>query len=130
MEQQCVFKRRWSAYTVFINLMISGVMGFFYVQMIFDAQFPAGVNMGVPVGFTVLILLATPGLAFSTGQGGSRVCVTSGQEGQPGEIDRKDDGYWKLGLFYYNPQDPAMLVEKRFGIGWTINFGNWKICCR
>src|SRR5579875_3018699 len=32
------------------------------------------------------------------------------------------DEHWKMGLFYYNPDDPALLVEKRFGIGYTMNF--------
>lgn len=27
-------------------------------------------------------------------------------------------------MIYYNPDDPAVLVEKRFGIGYTLNFGN------
>ena len=26
-------------------------------------------------------------------------------------------------MFYVNPDDPAILVPKRMGIGWTINFG-------
>jgi uncharacterized membrane protein len=29
---------------------------------------------------------------------------------------------WIAGIFYGNPQDPALWVEKRFGIGWTLNF--------
>jgi hypothetical protein len=33
-----------------------------------------------------------------------------------------DDG-WK-GVFYSNPQDPALLVPKRSGLGYTLNFGN------
>ncbi len=44
--------------------------------------------------------------------------------------DRTPDECWKWGLIYYNPDDPALMVEKRFGIGWTINFahrGAW-IC--
>jgi uncharacterized membrane protein len=32
------------------------------------------------------------------------------------------DEHWKWGIFYYNPDDPALLVEKRFGIGYTMNF--------
>lgn len=28
------------------------------------------------------------------------------------------------GLVYYNPEDPAVFVEKRVGFGYTINFGN------
>ncbi|MGD0651667.1 MAG: DUF5808 domain-containing protein [Verrucomicrobiia bacterium] len=38
--------------------------------------------------------------------------------------DQTPDKCWKLGLFYVNRNDPAVLVEKRFGIGWTVNFGN------
>lgn len=34
------------------------------------------------------------------------------------------DRCWKLGLFYYNPEDPAIIVEKRFGMGQSLNFGN------
>ena len=39
--------------------------------------------------------------------------------------DRSDttpDECWKLGQFYYNPQDPAFLVERRFGLGYSPNF--------
>jgi uncharacterized membrane protein len=27
-------------------------------------------------------------------------------------------------LLYVNTQDPALLVEKRFGVGYTFNFGH------
>jgi uncharacterized membrane protein len=27
-------------------------------------------------------------------------------------------------MFYINPKDPALFVEKRFGIGYTVNLGN------
>jgi uncharacterized membrane protein len=36
--------------------------------------------------------------------------------------DGTPDACWKLGLFYFNPDDPALFVEKRVGIGYTINF--------
>lgn len=35
-----------------------------------------------------------------------------------------DDEFWKWGLFYVNKNDPAILVEKRVGIGWTFNFAH------
>ena len=41
-------------------------------------------------------------------------------------IFRDDDRYWYGGVFYNNPDDPNILVPKRFGLGWTINFGNPK----
>lgn len=34
---------------------------------------------------------------------------------------RRENRYWKGGLIYYNPRDPALWVEKRVGIGYTLN---------
>lgn len=36
----------------------------------------------------------------------------------------QSDSYWKAGMFYYNPDDPAIFVSKRVGIGYTVNFAN------
>ncbi|MGC2331020.1 MAG: DUF5808 domain-containing protein [Candidatus Acidiferrales bacterium] len=33
-------------------------------------------------------------------------------------------GHWKLGVFYTNRDDAALFVPKRFGIGYTLNFGH------
>lgn len=45
-------------------------------------------------------------------------------QGDGSMIDRLDERNWYLGVFYYNPDDPAAFVPKRFGLGWTINFGH------
>lgn len=42
--------------------------------------------------------------------------------GEP--LNRDDDQYWYGGVFYYNPDDPAVFIPKRFGLGWTVNFGH------
>lgn len=42
--------------------------------------------------------------------------------GEPAQGDRSPDSTWKLGLIYFNPQDSAVWVEKRFGVGYTLNF--------
>jgi hypothetical protein len=33
-----------------------------------------------------------------------------------------DPANWKAGMFYNCKADPRVIVPKRFGIGWTINF--------
>ena len=38
--------------------------------------------------------------------------------------DGTPDTCWKYGLFYFNPDDSALFVEKRIGIGYTINFAH------
>jgi uncharacterized membrane protein len=42
--------------------------------------------------------------------------------------DGTEGGRWILGMIYFNPRDPSIIVERRVGIGWTINLGNpWGI---
>jgi uncharacterized membrane protein len=45
-------------------------------------------------------------------------------EQDTGLTHRDDDRYWRGGLIYINPEDRALLVPRRFGLGWTLNFGN------
>lgn len=39
-------------------------------------------------------------------------------------MNQDDDAQWKLGMFYVNKNDSSLFIEKRYGIGFTINFGN------
>ncbi|WP_028266270.1 DUF1648 domain-containing protein [Arthrobacter sp. MA-N2] len=57
------------------------------------------------------------------------VLARNNRERDAGEEDtglthREDDKYWRGGLFYINREDHALLVPRRFGLGWTLNFGN------
>jgi uncharacterized membrane protein len=36
--------------------------------------------------------------------------------------DGTPDAKWHDGLIYYNPSDASVLLPKRFGLGWTLNF--------
>lgn len=40
------------------------------------------------------------------------------------EVRSDDQDNWLLGIIYYNKKDSAIFVEKRVGIGWTINMAN------
>jgi len=68
---------------------------------------------------------------FRAGQGGSLLHVapedrsTEGHVERPSTIvgDRTPDACWYWGFYYYNPDDPALLVESRFGSGYTLNMG-------
>lgn len=62
---------------------------------------------------------------FRVGQGGHRAVAPAARREVHG--DATPDHAWKVGgLYYVNPHDPAMWVENRFGIGYTLNFGNWR----
>jgi len=40
--------------------------------------------------------------------------------------DNTPNDCWKWGQIYYNPADPSIMVEKRFGLGYTLNFARWQ----
>jgi uncharacterized membrane protein len=41
---------------------------------------------------------------------------------EPSDEPVMPESCWKWGQFYYNPDDPALFVEKRLGVGMTLNF--------
>jgi uncharacterized membrane protein len=63
-------------------------------------------------------------VAIRTGQEGNRVPVTTHEDPAPPLVQRDDDALWRGGLVYVNPDDPALFIPKRFGVGWAVNFGN------
>ena len=65
----------------------------------------------------VLVLLWHP-------QRSQRKTNTPADRQSTSEIFRDDDRYWYGGFFYSNPDYPALFVEKRYGLGWTLNFGH------
>ena len=80
--------------------------------------------MGWLVSLFVLIIY----VMLKYGQGGERYKPSTDPST---ETDNEyqlvdDDKFWKLGVFYSNPNDPAIFVEKRFGIGPTVNFAKWQ----
>ncbi len=74
------------------------------------------------MGTMLLFILSSVILTIKTGQSGSKLKIRI-NEAETGLNNVDDDSYWKLGLIYYNPHDPSIFVQKRYGIGWTVNFG-------
>jgi uncharacterized membrane protein len=77
-------------------------------------------SAAVPLGLLAILLLALLLLFVA-----HRPPEPLPAEGAPTIGDRTEDRYWKAGVCYFNRNDPAILVEKRFGIGYTLNFGHW-----
>ena len=61
---------------------------------------------------------------FRVGQGGHRAVAPAARREVHG--DATPDHAWIFGVYYVNSRDPAMWVENRFGVGYTLNFGNWR----
>jgi uncharacterized membrane protein len=82
---------------------------------------PSGTIMNVWGAALAVIMLIFAVNLIHLGQGGSRDALPASAEA---DGDHTPDACWKWGVFYFNPADPAILIEKRFGIGYTLNLGN------
>ncbi len=40
------------------------------------------------------------------------------------DSDKNNNDLWIWGVFYNNPNDPSIWVDKRYGLGWTLNFAH------
>ncbi len=75
----------------------------------------------------ILVVFALGGSIFIAvvyGQGGAR--LEQKAAGAPLTNGLADNSRWVLGMFYVDRDDPSIFVERRFGLGYTINFGNPK----
>lgn len=115
--QNIIFRRRWSLFNIISGTIL--VILFALTQLSFVYAIDPQVLFLLTMLFTGIILIGSILLTIMTGQGGSRVRLGQTKSGEV--IHRDEDRYWKLGIFYFNPDDPALWVEKRFGSGWTVN---------
>ena len=81
------------------------------------------INFAIPIILIIIALICLYAfvLSFWAGQSGSRL-----ERSADGSNIRPvhDDDKWLLGMIYFNRKDRNLLVEKRFGVGWGLNFGH------
>ena len=68
-------------------------------------------------------------LAIHAGAAGFFLCLVLGIVFMARELKRllagqPDAGHYRWGCFYVNPEDPRLWVEKRLGLGWTLNYAH------
>ncbi|MCF7886244.1 MAG: DUF5808 domain-containing protein [Candidatus Marinimicrobia bacterium] len=124
-QQNIIFRRRWSLF-IFIALAVT-LLCFLLLNFIKLNIIPWDYSQfeKVSVILAFIIVGGSFTLSILMGQSGSRIKIKQNETGSTYD-DMDDDKHWKFGIFYYNPEDPAMFVEKRMGVGWTFNFANIK----
>ncbi|WHT47694.1 DUF1648 domain-containing protein [Sporosarcina thermotolerans] len=113
--QQLSFRKYTSWFMFLTTVLLTILFGFLQLTTIHGEFAGSMMMMVLPLGFFLIILLATAFYAFKVGQGGSRIKTEVIDEETPGITDLDDDQYWKAGVFYVNKNDPSIFVEKRFG---------------
>lgn len=115
-----------------LNLVISILTQLLFVAIqlvtVFESISPK-VVMILSLVFTILIIGLVLWFSLYYGQSGDRLKTIeiNEEEAPKGNIvTGDDDENWKLGMFYFNKQDPSFWVEKRMGVGMTFNLSKWQ----
>jgi uncharacterized membrane protein len=106
----------------FISILISMLFTFLQFNTLYENSVSDLLIITMPLAFSALVFIGTVLMAIKVGKKDSDLDVEVIDEGTGDVINADDDQYWKGGLFYFNPEDPSIFVEKRFGVGWTLNF--------
>ncbi|WP_339259429.1 DUF5808 domain-containing protein [Paenibacillus sp. FSL R5-0713] len=113
------FRRKWSLFTIITGLLLTILFAFIQINMFVPNQvLLTAISLITSVG----ILLGAILLSLTGRQGGGKIRNHQEDRERSKEQPVNDDDYWKLGFIYFNANDPSFTVEKRYGIGWTINF--------
>lgn len=121
-QRQLTLRKATSWFLFFTVLMLTILFTFFQLTTIHPKMFEHSIlKVVIPFGTLILILVGTVILTVKVGLSDKKQPQSNVENTM---MDLDDDRYWKAGLFYFNKNDPSIFVEKRFGVGWTINFAN------
>ena len=77
------------------------------------------VTIALIIVATLILVGATIAIPIVYGQSGSRLVKRLEENG---DIIADNDEHWKAGIFYWNKDDASLILPKRFGVGWTMNW--------
>ena len=78
----------------------------------------------VPMALFVVVFLGVKLVRIMKRYGQGGALLETGSAEAPLTNGIADNACWIWGLFYVERDDPSMMVESRFGIGYTLNYGN------
>ncbi len=112
-----MFARAQSILLLASGLALTAVIGSAFMLSALDVL-SLGQAGALVMAITVPILVGAIAVSVVYGQAGSRVFKRL-QGSDALRVD--DDEHWKLGVFYFNADDPSLFLPERFGVGWTVN---------
>lgn len=120
------------AYAMFVRaqsiLLVGGGLLCGAVGVVLALSFVGAISLGQAAALCLVLVLtvalASTAVSVVYGQNGSRLIAHAPVASTAGDaLLRDNDRFWKLGIFYVNRDDSALILPERFGIGWTMNWG-------
>lgn len=121
-EKSRFFRKQWSDMLYWVSIATQLLMSGVFLYSLFGNNEHTWIIIVLLVLFLVFIIGGPLYLSIKYGQAGEKLLAEDAQY----YSDPEDDELWKFGIFYYNKNDPSIFVEKRFGIGSTLNYGTWQ----
>ncbi|MGD8329697.1 MAG: DUF1648 domain-containing protein [Acidobacteriota bacterium] len=126
LQAQMQFRTAMARLLSALAILTTGMLTFMSIQTtrvaLGEAESLGSMVTILGVGMGVVALGGVVYIAVHYGQGGSR--LERARADTPLTNGLADNRNWYLGVFYVNRDDPSILVERRFGIGYTLNLGN------
>lgn len=118
--RQLTLRKYSSWFMILTSVLITMLFSFIQLTTIHSNVIKDALLISAPIIFLIIVLIGTIIFSIKVAKAG----VNVGHQFVEGITDVDEDKYWKGGLFYFNKNDPSLFVEKRFGVGWTLNLAH------
>jgi hypothetical protein len=126
LEAQQAFRAAMTGIYTWSALLFCAFMSFLSVQLVrFSLGEIGNPGIGILLGAAPVLLFFVVSLIRifrRFGQGGA--LLEDGSAEAPLTNGLADNTHWIAGIFYVDRDDPSIMVENRFGVGYTFNYGN------
>lgn len=118
------FKNIWTRFNYYSFIIIQIILSYMNLYMLGYTNNIQLFNKIILL-YSLFMVLINIYLSFKLGQSGDNIKYPNKEVNN--YYIMEDDKYWILGnTIYYNKNDANLFVEKRVGVGWTINIGHFK----
>jgi len=123
--QHQIAMKRYAALMAGVAIIVNLIYAIIQFSMIGLYEFNQSLSNFVTFVPVAIIMLGMAWFFITTGMSGDKIKVDIKEETLDVETVDEEEAYWKGGLIYYNKNDSSVFVQKRFGGGFTINFGSF-----
>lgn len=121
-EKSRRFREAWSGVLFIMTIATQILISFLFLYSLFGKDQSTWLLFTSILLYLLVVIAGPLYLTLKYGQAGEKLLDEEDQYYQ----DPDEEDAWKWGLFYVNKQDPSVFVEKRFGIGSTLNLARWQ----
>lgn len=126
-EKSRLFREAWSRFNFMIAILTQLLISTLFLYSMFVQEGYFNWIITFIIVFLVITIGSSLYLSIRYGQAGEKLKLAGdGPEASQSYFDNEDDAHWIAGMIYYNPDDAAVFVEKRYGIGSTLNMAHWQ----